>query len=399
MPAPFCRITCAAAAILAAACNPEQLPTDPSLAKAGTGSGQFTATPNAIEISYPPGGSEVVTVKVQYLTTVTSSSSNTGCATVSPASTPTKKPKDSSAYVATFTVTAASAGSCTITFTDKNGKSGTVPVAVVAPLPDRIVFRADVDGSSEIFVMDLDGSNRTQLTATPDAFELLPELSADGRKIVFISTNENNTSWNPSLMNVDGTSRSVLPLPGIIGRATLSPDRKRVAFTAQVDSRSRIFTSKLDGTDLTQITSGATGPIENDPRWSGSLPGRIAFWREAPRNVWIMNADGTGQLQLTPDNDPWLHGPPTVALSPDGQWVAFDCEPTIHVYDICIVKADGTGKAQLTDADGDDRFPRWTRDGRIIFTSQRDGNREVYIMNADGSGQTNLTNTPGDDWT
>ena len=129
------------------------------------------------------------------------------------------------------------------------------------------------------------------------------------------------------------------------------------------------------------------------------MPGRIAFWREAPRNVWIMNADGTGQLQLTPDNDPWLHGPPTVALSPDGQWVAFDCEPTIHVYDICIVKADGTGKAQLTDADGDDRFPRWTRDGRIIFTSQRDGNREVYIMNADGSGQTNLTNTPGDDWT
>ena len=87
------------------------------------------------------------------------------------------------------------------------------------------------------------------------------------------------------------------------------------------------------------------------------MPGRIAFWREAPRNVWIMNADGTGQLQLTPDNDPWLHGPPTVALSPDGQWVAFDCEATIHVYDICIVKADGTGKAQLTDADGDDRFP------------------------------------------
>ena len=143
----------------------------------------------------------------------------------------------------------------------------------VAPLPDRIVFRADVDGSSEIFVMDLNGSNRTQLTATPDAFDLLPELSADGRKIVFISTNENNTSWNPSLMNVDGTSRSVLPLPGIIGRATLSPDRKRVAFTAHVDSRSRIFTSKLDGTDLTQITSGATGPTENDPKWVGLIAG------------------------------------------------------------------------------------------------------------------------------
>ena len=30
--------------------------------------------------------------------------------------------------------------------------------------------------------------------------------------------------------------------------------------------------------------------------------------------------------------------------------------------------------------------------GKIAFTSERDGNWEVYIMNADGSGQTNLTN-------
>jgi TolB protein len=36
---------------------------------------------------------------------------------------------------------------------------------------------------------------------------------------------------------------------------------------------------------------------------------------------------------------------------------------------------------------------------RIAFSSNRDGNYEVYIMNADGSGQTNLTNNPGeDDW-
>lgn len=51
MPAPFRRITCAAAAILAAGCGSEPLPTDPSLAKEGSGSSQFTATPNAIEIA------------------------------------------------------------------------------------------------------------------------------------------------------------------------------------------------------------------------------------------------------------------------------------------------------------------------------------------------------------
>src|SRR6266850_2561249 len=34
-----------------------------------------------------------------------------------------------------------------------------------------------------------------------------------------------------------------------------------------------------------------------------------------------------------------------------------------------------------------------TRDGtRIVFTSTRDGNEEIYVMNADGSNQTRLTN-------
>jgi sugar lactone lactonase YvrE len=35
--------------------------------------------------------------------------------------------------------------------------------------------------------------------------------------------------------------------------------------------------------------------------------------------------------------------------------------------------------------------------GRIAFTSKRDGNNEIYVINADGSGLTNLTNHPGND--
>ena len=35
--------------------------------------------------------------------------------------------------------------------------------------------------------------------------------------------------------------------------------------------------------------------------------------------------------------------------------------------------------------------------GRILFTSNRDGNYDIYVMNADGSGQTDLTNNPAYD--
>ena len=36
--------------------------------------------------------------------------------------------------------------------------------------------------------------------------------------------------------------------------------------------------------------------------------------------------------------------------------------------------------------------PMLAANGKIAFTSDRDGNSEIYVMNADGSGQTRLTN-------
>jgi TolB protein len=35
--------------------------------------------------------------------------------------------------------------------------------------------------------------------------------------------------------------------------------------------------------------------------------------------------------------------------------------------------------------------PNWSPDGRIFFTSKRDGRREIYAMNADGSGVSRFT--------
>ena len=48
---------------------------------------------------------------------------------------------------------------------------------------------------------------------------------------------------------------------------------------------------------------------------------------------------------------------------------------------------------------GDDGMPDYSPDGtRIVFTSNRDQQGEIYVMNADGSGQKRLTRRPGDDW-
>ena len=54
---------------------------------------------------------------------------------------------------------------------------------------------------------------------------------------------------------------------------------------------------------------------------------------------------------------------------------------------------DGSGQMRLTNHPAHDAWPSWSPDGsRIVFESERDGDREIYVMNADGFDQIRLTN-------
>ncbi|NJL34208.1 MAG: hypothetical protein HC893_10525 [Chloroflexaceae bacterium] len=53
----------------------------------------------------------------------------------------------------------------------------------------------------------------------------------------------------------------------------------------------------------------------------------------------------------------------------------------------------------LTEHPAQDVHPAWSPDGRLMaFTTNRDGNDEIYISNIDGSNPRNLSNHPGSDW-
>lgn len=102
------------------------------------------------------------------------------------------------------------------------------------------------------------------------------------------------------------------------------------------------------------------------------------------QGVIALGAAGAAPLAATPTPIPSAR----IAFSSDRDGNA-------EVY---VMNADGTGQTNLTNNSAWDSRPAWSPDGtRIAFVSDRDGNREVYVMNADGSGQTRLTDNPAAD--
>jgi len=105
--------------------------------------------------------------------------------------------------------------------------------------------------------------------------------------------------------------------------------------------------------------------------------GKIAFGslRDGNQEVYVMNADGSGQTNLT--NNTADDGVP--AWSPDGSKIAFaslrDGNPG-NAAEIYVMKADGSGQTRLTNNLAEDHSPSWSPGGtQIAFRSNRDGKR------------------------
>jgi TolB protein len=158
---------------------------------------------------------------------------------------------------------------------------------------------------------------------------------------------------------------------------------------------------------LKNLTRG-TSPtiIDEDPDWSPDGQ-KIVFTShdgEQPTNphteIYVMNADGTGTPQGLTVNTEEERGP---AWSPDGTKIVYMCRR--GDFEICVMNADGTNKAQLTVNDVFDATPSWSPDGKyLVFHGvTRPGSpvcgpglRQLFVMKADGTGEKQLTSAPED---
>jgi len=254
----------------------------------------------------------------------------------------------------------------------------------------KIAFTSDRDSNAEIYVMNADGTDQTNLTNNP-AYDFGPAWSPDGSRIAFSSDRDSNAEIY--VMNADGTGLTNLTNnPAYDFGPAWSPDGSRIAFSSDRDGNDEVYVMNADGSGLARLTNNPTH--DGVPDWSPDGT-RIAFDSDRDNNaeIYVMNADGTDPRNLT--NDPAYDFGPD--WSPDGSRIAFssvrDDNPEVYV-----MNADGSGRTRLSNNPGEDAFPAWSPDGsRIAFDSDRDNNAEIYVMNADGTDPRNLTNNRASD--
>jgi hypothetical protein len=139
-----------------------------------------------------------------------------------------------------------------------------------------------------------------------------------------------------------------------------------------------------DGTNAVRISNNTVD--DDSPSWSPDGT-RIVFRRRADSsNIYVMNADGSNQVNI-------IHGVQP-AWSPDGTKILFVSDTDNLAGEIYVMNSKGSQVVRLTTNSGLDEGAQWSPDGKqIVFSSDRSSGTQLYVMNADGSSVKPLTNS------
>ena len=182
----------------------------------------------------------------------------------------------------------------------------------------------------------------------------------------------------------------------VVGGAFPGPNGK-IAFQTFRTGDSEIFAVDPDGSNPVNLSQHPNSD-DHHPDWSADGT-RVVFEREDTEegdvDIWVMNADGSGQTRLTNED-----GGSSPSWSPDGSKIAFASAPEDGLgFDIWVMNADGSDPEPLTNDEFDDDQPAWSPDGsKIAFISDRDdplaeGMYDIHVMDADGGNRVNVTNS------
>jgi hypothetical protein len=199
----------------------------------------------------------------------------------------------------------------------------------------------------------------------------LPVLCAGAADLI-IEIRDVTTSGLPGATIKSTTTITGTTIPAFSGSPTMRQFTLAMSVPLTVGERFAIVlrsTGTIAATDSCGIYRGPVGD---------TYTGGDTYFENTLSPSWTCVCVHPGQMRDVPFRT-WVE--PTVL---PGQIVFFDGTG------LGFVRPDGSGLVSVACTLCQE--PNWSPNGaKIVFTSTRDGNREIYVMNADGTAQTRLT--------
>jgi TolB protein len=256
----------------------------------------------------------------------------------------------------------------------------------------RIAYVSNRSGRKEIWVMDYDGSNQTQVTHQLSTIALTPRWSPDGTQIAFTCyvPFQHVVSAQVCIYSMETGKPIAFPrFHGTNATPAWSPDGSKLAFMSSEMGNPQVFVADSNGGHLHRLTYSVG--VDTSPMWNPKTGQQIVFVsdRGGLPSLYVMNADGTNVTKIDLPDMGYVIDP---SWAPNGQLLAFSWQRPSGNYDIYVMDIASHQLLELTRDAGRNERPSGAPDGRhLVFESTRTGSRQIWSMLADGSDARQLT--------